>query len=519
MPGDRTVFTKTSPSGHDADRSAARQKRPQPPALTGFSGTSPGQLAVHRRRDGLRKRPRSRDRRKGIRKRKESGSSLAARRGPWSVGLVTLLAAAQTSGLAGCATFGILRRPRLSVSHAKTQRWLRSGPQTQVTPKIRALAWKLRASTRIQTLRNIHRWVTSHATRYKGNRAEVLRRRTASELLEDRTLSGCGDWGVLLAALFRAAGIPTIYVEAVDWHWARQWVDGSDVGPHLGHVFLEVYVKGKWRLVDSTRGWLWTDYDPAEPSLPLHHYAFAKGLDAWDLGLKSFSALRATLEHIAEYLDSVKIRDVSYRRHFLTPTVLLLADAKTIAERHRVHRSVYFKHRRTGALAGRTPERQLEGIDTLVSIVAGKPDPAQVAEFLGLSKSETARIEQVVAACAGRHRCRRALYLQTPSRRVCVAVTASPKALVPFLHSLLSVRPGNEHALSSQACQVHIKTPEAVRGRTRPHKSLLKDDRPAGNESPEAPSSPSASRAVAPPTKPATREKPGEQDGRKAPRP
>ncbi len=403
---------------------------------------------------------------------------LSARKGSWSLGVAALLAAMQASNLTACAQRGVIRRPRLAVNRALPKRWLRSGPQARITPKIRALALHLRASSPIQTMRNIHRWVTSHTRRYKGNRTEVLRRRTSDELLEDRTLSGCGDWGILLTALFRAAGIPTIYVEAIDWHWARKWMDGSDEGPHLGHVFLEVYVQGTWRLVDSTRGWIWSSYDPDEPSLPLHYYAFAKGLDAWSLGIRNFASLMRSLEHIAEYLDSKKIRGVSYPRGFLTPTVLLLANEKVIAQRHRIHRSIYFTHHSTGSLTRLPESSQLDGIDALVSIVAGKPAPVRVAQYLGLNDRDLRRIEGVVASCKGRHRCRRVLFIDSATGRICLAVTASSAALLPFLHSLLDVRPDQERAISAQSCRIHHSRTKRQVGPNRPS-----DPRPASGSS------------------------------------
>ncbi len=407
--------------------------------------------------------------------------------------------------LGGCGRTGAIRHPRLTVPRAKKARWLGSGPQSHITPTIRALALRLRGPSPLSTLSNIHRWVRANTRPYKGSRSAVLRQRTADELLSDKTLSGCGDWGVLLAALFRAAGIPTIYVEAVDWHWARRWVDGSDMGPHLGHVFLEVYFDKTWHLVDSTRGWIWSHYDPDEPSLPLHHYAFAKGLDAWDLGLKSFAALRRSLENIAEYLDNVKIRPVSYPRRFLTPTVLLLADAATVDQRRSIHRSVYFKHRSTRALSRGQASPELEGLDTLVSVVSGKPKAEALAKFLGLPHQAMIRIRDFVSACRGRHRCRRALYLETGNRRICVAVTASHKALVPFLHGMLQVAPGDEHALSKNSCSVRIVSSRQV-DKAEPRKAM----RPSASSTTSRPArtTKGITRAARPARSPASRRRP-----------
>lgn len=250
--------------------------------------------------------------------------------------LCAILPLAVVTPLAGCAKKGI-RKPRLQISYRPARAWLKEGTQTRVTPSVKRLAEKLRGDDPWVTLRRIHRWVVAHASRQKKNRGELLRNRTASQLLASRKLTGCGDWGVLLAALFRGAGIPTVYVEAIKKDWARRWADGTVTGSHAGHVFLEVFVDGKWILIDSTEGSYWRGYDRSDPNLPRGYYAFAKGKDPWSFGVKSYGALKASLEAIAEQMSLEKLKEPDYEKGHLTPWVVLVGPKKVAK---RIRRSV-----------------------------------------------------------------------------------------------------------------------------------------------------------------------------------
>jgi transglutaminase-like putative cysteine protease len=84
----------------------------------------------------------------------------------------------------------------------------------------------------------------------------------------------------------------------------------------VGHVFVEVYVDGKWVLIDPTNGWYVDDgYDPVNPVIPLKgpiagsteeiygFYVECKGVDTWDFGIHSPSESTRAMDEFGKALD------------------------------------------------------------------------------------------------------------------------------------------------------------------------------------------------------------------------
>jgi hypothetical protein len=96
----------------------------------------------------------------------------------------------------------------------------------------------------------------------------------------------------VFAALLRAKGIPTTFIQALDKEAVRNY---SKENPALiGHVFLEVDFgdegKENKKIIDSTTGEITN-------KLPETMMVGAKGLDAWDIGLrKGFGDLQEMFE-------------------------------------------------------------------------------------------------------------------------------------------------------------------------------------------------------------------------------
>jgi hypothetical protein len=91
---------------------------------------------------------------------------------------------------------------------------------------------------------------------------------------------------VVFGSLARAAGIPTVWVKTMNADWIRDFVRTSGpVRSWRGHVFLEVFVRGKWMLLNATELTLHEDYDPRQRILPGDRYAYDKGGDPYSLVL------------------------------------------------------------------------------------------------------------------------------------------------------------------------------------------------------------------------------------------
>lgn len=134
---------------------------------------------------------------------------------------------------------------------------------------------------------------------------------TTEQLIKDRQMTGCHDWALVYASFARALGYPTVIVDTAGIPWIKQFQSGQK-GGYSGHVFIEVFVEGKWVLIDSTNGWYVKDgYDPTNPIIPLKagfsgetndlygFYVMRKGVDTWGYGIHSNAELTKLMEETA----------------------------------------------------------------------------------------------------------------------------------------------------------------------------------------------------------------------------
>ena len=76
-------------------------------------------------------------------------------------------------------------------------------------------------------------------------------------------------------------------------------------------MFVEVFVAGKWVLVDSTNNWYVEDnYNPANGIIPLKMgdeteglFVMRKGVDTWGYGIRSNAELLRLMEDSARQLQ------------------------------------------------------------------------------------------------------------------------------------------------------------------------------------------------------------------------
>jgi len=193
-------------------------------------------------------------------------------------------------------------QPAFGIDYGHPEKYLAQGDQTRLSdPKvIDSLRGKPQS---IANLGEIYFWIKRGFTAQAvgGSTIGVV---TTDQLLQERRLGGCHDWGLVYASIARELGYPTVMVDTSSIALAKQLQAGKQMSWY-GHVFVEVFVGGKWVLVDSTNNWYVEDgYDPANSIIPINiedipgtdqttygYYVMRKGLDTWGYGIHNVTEL------------------------------------------------------------------------------------------------------------------------------------------------------------------------------------------------------------------------------------
>ncbi len=196
-----------------------------------------------------------------------------------------------------------------NTDYSQPELFLISGRQTEVTEGIAQVAEQFNDQKDRGTLQQIFRW-TSRNLRY-GDGEKFGR--TADEIIASRVSTGCTDYGLAFAALARAKGIPSVFVQTGRIDWIKKLVAKSPGSGFIqGHILVEVYIGGQWHLVDSTSGKMFLEYDNANPSLSDGYYVFAKSIEVWDSGAKDEQENHALMMDIFQGFDVAEYRDPVY---------------------------------------------------------------------------------------------------------------------------------------------------------------------------------------------------------------
>lgn len=171
------------------------------------------------------------------------------------------------------------------VDHAKPDRLLELDAKAGEPKAIRAIAQRLRGKTPEETLRAIDRWMVATL---EWDEDVFDGWRPIERMVADGTYGGCADHAMAFGTIARACGIPTVWVKTMDVAWIEAFRGGrfdENRDAWSGHVFLEVFLDGAWRLLDAQAGVLYMRYDPTSRLLPGRRFAYDKGGKPWDLVL------------------------------------------------------------------------------------------------------------------------------------------------------------------------------------------------------------------------------------------
>ncbi|OGM02100.1 hypothetical protein A2115_03660 [Candidatus Woesebacteria bacterium GWA1_41_8] len=163
-------------------------------------------------------------------------------------------------------------------------KWLEPGDQTINTPRIRDVSRRIKGDG-LQYVENALLWVNQNirVERDRPDWEKIFRNRIADQIIKDGFSTGCTDTALVFTSILRAKQIPVKYVEVINKDWLESKTPNNSIE---GHVFAEVQINNKWVVVDPE------GMKITEEKTYKHHKVFAKGLDSWDIGIKSFEDLK-----------------------------------------------------------------------------------------------------------------------------------------------------------------------------------------------------------------------------------
>jgi len=159
--------------------------------------------------------------------------------------------------------------------------FLKEGKQTKITEDILKIASEFTGKN-FDLIAQILKWIYKNLkpNSNKETNDRVFRKRTADQIIKDGFTTGCTDIALVFIVLARAKKIPTKYIEAI----RRKWMETGDEDSIEGHVFAEVFLNGKWYIIDPTEACLKFWYD--------RWIIYEVGLDSWGIGIHSFQELK-----------------------------------------------------------------------------------------------------------------------------------------------------------------------------------------------------------------------------------
>jgi hypothetical protein len=244
---------------------------------------------------------------------------------PTSTPSLTLTPTSRPTNTPTTTPTSIVYQPAFGIDYAHPEKYLEQGEQSLISDPSVLVGLRADEQSMVQ-LGNIYRWLKNAFTSYSAG-GKTIGVVTVNQLLKERQLGGCHDYGLVYAAVARELGYPALMARTSSIAWVETFQAGKQ-GPHIGHVFVEVFLDAKWMLVDSTNGWYVDEgYNPADPVIPLKgpivgsseeiygFYVECKGIDIWTFGIHSPAESIKAMDDFANQLDLESIEYPVYSIH------------------------------------------------------------------------------------------------------------------------------------------------------------------------------------------------------------
>ena len=174
------------------------------------------------------------------------------------------------------------------------KRWLENGEQSKTTKDVNEIVSEFKG-TDFEKIMSILSWMNENLKRCtdQDEVLQIFATRNISEVLKEMLSTGCHDDALIFVTFCRAVGIPAKYVVGI-----------SKLDPkNRGHCVVEIYLHGKWILVDQSRGNIFID--PKRSDFYRTNFIVGKGLDSWDVGISSFKTWEEKADRIIELISKI----------------------------------------------------------------------------------------------------------------------------------------------------------------------------------------------------------------------
>ncbi len=235
-------------------------------------------------------------------------------------GLVAALGASAVLGETGASQY----QTAFGIDYSHPETYLAQGVQSKISDPAQLGGLRGRGPS-LTHLGEIYKLIHTYETYSSGG--ATIGKATANQILSNRRLSGCHDFALIFSAIAREVGYPTVMVDTADAGWVTRFQKGES-GPHVGHVFVEVFLVDRWILVNPTDGhYVEHGYDPANGAFrqpgggyyggaSTGYLVLRKGVDTQGYGIYSNAQLTATMDIFAKavVLATVVFPDYSWSR-------------------------------------------------------------------------------------------------------------------------------------------------------------------------------------------------------------
>jgi len=174
------------------------------------------------------------------------------------------------------------------------KKWLNAGEQSKITDDVIEIVSEFQGSD-FETIMSIIDWMNKNLERCTDQNQvlKIFASRDISEVLKEMLSTGCHDDALIFTTFCRACGIPARYVVGI-----------NKLDPkNRGHCVVEIHLHNRWILVDQSRGSVFID--PQRSEFYRMNYIVGKGLDSWDVGIRSFKTWEEKSKKIIEQISKI----------------------------------------------------------------------------------------------------------------------------------------------------------------------------------------------------------------------